>query len=386
MTDGTSMLSEDFRIGYTAGIQKVLNEVETQSQLRAHAGFSETNFTIGVLNSFLIVYVFGAFPQHFWMLYIIEAFILIPMKYKELLEQKPLSGKYFFLDYCWCMNFCGVFALILFSLNITRESEGFHKNLFLASYGAACGPLLGAAFVLPFVSLLFHSFGTMCDLFIHIYPPMLVYTLRWNADEILKAWPNVFDLNYVVNFFPTEETKTTFFGMLGVNTIFGNTIVLYFMWLFPYLYWINKIGMKLPRSNAKGDKTTYDTVFHSIMRKGLCISMGNVLWKRPIEESKRQVATNDFEWRDLYAYLVFHAVGFFASLLILAYPCYKSKTLHGTLLLLLGVVCSWRGAIRYTYYSTEMYVKMVQNVLDEKETSSSKSGLLVDETSPLLGE
>jgi len=371
--------SENFQAGYTAGIQQVLDKVEKQSQRRARAGLSEINFTLGVLNSFLIVYVFGAYPQHFWILYIFEALVLIPIKYKEMKEMKPLNGKFFVLDFCWCMNFIGVFALIL--LIISKESEGFHKKLFCASYGVACGPLLGAAFVLPFVSLVFHAFGTMCDLFIHIYPPMLMYTLRWKTDEILKAWPNVFDLNYVVHFFP----KTSW-GLLGENSIFGNAILLYFLWFIPYLYWIITIG--LPRSREQTDKPVYDTVFHGNMRNGLCVFMGNILWKRPIEESKRQVATNDFEWRDLYAYMCLHFFAFLVSLFALAYPCYTSKTLHGILLFLLAVVCSWRGAIRYTYYSTKMYVKTVLEIRDESstETSSSKreSQGLLGETSPLL--
>jgi len=384
MTDRT--ISEDFQAGYTAGIHKVHNEVEEQSKRRAKAGFSESNFTLGVLNSFLIVYVFGAFPQHFWILYIFEALVLIPIKYKELRNMKPLNGKYFVLDYCWCMNFIGVFALIL--LIISKESEGFHKNLFLASFGVACGPLLGAAFVLPFVSLVFHDFGTMCDLFIHIYPPMLMYTLRWKTDEILKAWPNVFDLNYAVHFFPNEDSKKTFWGFLGGNTIFGNAIILYFVWFIPYLYWIITIGMNLPRSKDQKDTPVYDTVFHGTMRNGLCVRMGSVLWKRPIEESKRQVATNDFEWRDLYAYMCFHFIAFLVSLFALAYPCYKSRTLHGILLFLLAVVCSLRGAKRYTYYSTKMYVKMVRKILDESSTEAnfvkSENQGLLDESSPLL--
>ena len=380
MDDDKIKQIDAFRDGSSAAVNKILAEVEREGRRRVENGLNETNFTLGVLNSVLIVYIFGAFPQHFWLLYIIEAFVLIPVKYNEMRNQKPLSGALFVLDFCWCMNFIGVFALILFSLTAPLGSsipEQFHKNLFLASFGVACGPLLGAAAILPFVALVFHNFGTMCDLFIHIYPPMLMYTLRWESDKILQAWPRTFDLDYDVQFFPSGE-NATFLG-----TIFGNTLFLYFFWLVPYLYWIVTIGMDLPTFKEDGKAPIYDTVFHANMRKGLCILLGNVLWKRPVEESKAQVATNRFETRDLYAYMFFHAVGVLLSILCGAYPCYRSKFLHGSLLTLLAVVCIWRGALRYTYYSTELYGKIVLKTAKNLD-QNDKGSRFADETTPLL--
>lgn len=40
------------------------------------------------------------------------------------------------------------------------------KHLFALTMGVACGPLLGAALVLPFVALLFHDIDTMTGLFV----------------------------------------------------------------------------------------------------------------------------------------------------------------------------------------------------------------------------
>ncbi len=234
--------------------------------------------------------------------------------------------------------------------------------------GVACGPLLGAAGILPFVALIFHDFGTMCDVFIHIYPPMLMYTLRWKADEILKRWPQVFDLDYDVDFFG------------GPGTIFGNTIILYLLWLIPYVYWMVRVGMDLPNKTPPSGEKPYDTVFHSNMRKSLCVATGTYIWKRPMEESLRQVKTNQFERRDLYIYLSGHFILVFLALCFLAYPCYKAEHLHGVLLCALALVVVWRGAMRYSYYSTELYV----NIVREMAATEASSNGTVDENTPLL--
>lgn len=369
-----------FLRGSAAGVDKVLQKVNEESRKRSER-FNEMNFTLGVLNAFLIVYIFAAFPQHFWILYVIEAFILIPIKYKQMCNLKPLSGKYYVYDYCWCMNFVGVFALLL--LSVTRLSDTFHEELFLASMGTANGPLLGAAFLLPMNSLVFHDFGTMCDLFIHIFPPMLLYTLHWKSAEILQAWPNVFELDYNIHFFPSVETHH-FLGQFGIGSVFGNTICLYLLWFIPYTFWMYK-NLDLPR---RGESEAYDTVFHSTMRKGLGAIIGKYIFSRPDHVIKDQVETNYFLVKDLVVYMSAHAIASLLSIVTLAYLCYKNEFLNGLLLVILTVVCTLRGAARYTYYSTKMYVKMIRNVLDESlleiANAKKKKTKVANERTPLI--
>lgn len=64
--------SQHFRHGSSDAIRKVLNEVENESRKRVKDGFSEINFTLGVFNCFIITYMFAAFPQHLWIVYILE--------------------------------------------------------------------------------------------------------------------------------------------------------------------------------------------------------------------------------------------------------------------------------------------------------------------------
>lgn len=328
--------------GSNDAILEVLERVEEEGQRRVKNGLNEVNFTIGVLNCLLIISVFAALPQHFWILYILEALVLLPMKCLDLWRAKPLCSVFYLLDYCWCMNYLGVVGLVL--LTFFPWSQDVHKMFLFAAYGTACGPLLGACGVLPFVALVFHDVSVMTDVFIHIFPPMLVYTLVWQKDKILLAWPDTFDLDYDIYFFPTAAST---------SSVFGNTLMLYFIWLIPFVTWMSSHGIDFPKHG-------YDTVFHSTLRKGLCTVIGSVIWKRPAEVSKNQIMTNEFEKRDLYIYIFGHFIVCIGAFFFIAYPCFKSKAIYGVILASMAVVSVYKGALRYRYYSTDMYANIIR--------------------------
>ena len=382
-----------YREGSKEAIERVLAEVEKESEKRIRYGFSELNFTLGVLNCFFLIFMFCVYPQNLWIVYIAQALFLFPAKFRIMIKAKPLNQAFYYFDLCWFMNFVGVGAFILLFTEKGGLSDEFRKQLFYGAYGIACGPLLGATIVLPFVSLVFHHLESMTDVFIHFFPPMLFYILRWEAQEVRDAWPDAFGLDYNVVFWPTNGTFT--------NCVFGNSILFYLAWFVPYTIWQILIGLDLPRTNRQTKlsdgspaPTVYDTVFHSTMRNGLCVVMGKYLWNRPEEASLGQVRTNDFEMRDFYAYMIAHAIATLASFIFSAYPCYLSKAVHGGFLCLLTCICTYRGAMRYTYYSTKMYSKLIRtrfteeiNELAEIIVTNSKSNEnieVVSETTPLV--
>lgn len=113
----------------------------------------------------MLAFVFGKYPQHFWLVFIVEISILIPMKMVESYNAKPLNQVLYFLDYCWAMNFFGIFVCFcLFLDKVTNEqliSTEQRHNLFVTVYGISIGPLLGATMILPFVAVVFHDFFIM---------------------------------------------------------------------------------------------------------------------------------------------------------------------------------------------------------------------------------
>jgi len=380
-------------------ISKVLEQVDLTATRRMREGFNERNFSLGVLNTLLVCFVFAKYPQHFWLLYFVETLALVPTKFYYMYKAKPLNEALYYLDYCWFLNFCGVFLLGAFLavqfLQPRREwlidvfgfdetwtqfdiPIEYRRNAYLAAMGAACGPLLGATVVLPFVALLFHDVRTMTNLFIHILPPMVAYTFLWHTDDIKLSWPDVFRLVYRddIQFFSDRSQGGILqwiFPGTALETVAGNTLALYFCWFVPYCIWMVTIGMDLPRTDRHSvDKKTglplkpkYDTVFHSTVRGGLCILIGKIFWGRPKSDSIRQMEKNDYELRDLCVYMLGHAVMFILSIYALAYPCFTWKQAHAAMLLALLVVCVYRGSKRYTYYSTAMYGRQIRKNFED---------------------
>jgi hypothetical protein len=110
----------------------------------------------------------------------------------------------------------------------------------------------------------------------------------------------------------------------------------------------------------------YDTVFHKNMRYGLCVKIGTLFWGRPVEISQKQVELNHFEKRDFVVYMTFHFLSAFTSILVLGFSCYLSKYIHGFFLVALLVICTWRGARRYTYYGTQMYADIIKKCFESE--------------------
>ena len=133
----------------------------------------------------------GAYPQHIWLLYLIESFFFIPRKFYNMIHAKPLNQALYYLDFCWMMNFTAfsIILLLVFSAIARDDDEGLvsdvaRESFFNALMGVACGTLMGANIVLPFVACLFHDLNTMTGLFIHLMPPMVMYTFLWHSDAV----------------------------------------------------------------------------------------------------------------------------------------------------------------------------------------------------------
>ena len=344
-------------------IEKVLIEIDKVATKRIQNGFNERNFTLGVLNMILVIVIFVSYPQHFWVLFLIEGIFFVTMKSITFwyYSPKPYNNILYLLDYCWVMNILAIVVMLVFVVDGLLQNpigESLHKQILLVSLGTACGPLLGACFVLPFVCFLFHDVNTLADVFIHIFPPMVAYTFRWESESIRVNWPNIFFLDYAekdVLFFPNTSMSSL------TDSIVGGTIALYAIWFISYLIWMLTVGMDLPRRVSSMVTTTtttatrsqkyrcYDTVFHSLMRSGIYIFTGATFFNRPKEVSRAHIKANDFERRDLLLYMSLHAVGSVLAIICLGYCCLcYSKHVHATILALVTVVCVYRGTQRYT--------------------------------------
>eukprot|EP00986_Skeletonema_menzelii_P019292 scaffold27514_cov166-Skeletonema_menzelii.AAC.1 len=350
-------------------LQQVLKEVETVSAKRMKEGLNQWNFSIGVFNCFFIVYIFGAHPEHLWLVYLAEGSYLIPRKFYNMWSAKPLNQALYYLDFCWCMNFTA-FAMILllvFSGTVAHDdglvSDTARKGFFNAMMGVACGTLMGANVVLPFVACMFHDVNTMTGLFIHLMPPMVMYTFMWHSAEIKEHWPSIFRLTYLegLRYFPEEGIFFT--PGDGLDSVAGSSVALYFLWWIPYVCFQLLVGIDLPRKfNDDGTpaKPKWDTVFHSTMRQGLCMTLGTVFRGRSKKASIALCMENNFDLIDFFIYMTCHMIAAMTAFYCIGYPCFSSQQFHLLMIIFVTWLVVARGAKRYTYYTTKMYSRVLR--------------------------
>jgi hypothetical protein len=343
-------------------IEKVLAVIDRSAAKRINEGFSDFNFTVGVLNCLLVSVTFCRYPQHFWLLYLIESLYLIPKGFWFNLRAKPLNQVLYYLDYCWVMNILGN-VLLLSVTSLASFSRETRRQILMTTVGTSTGVLTGACLMLPFVAIVFHDLRTMTGVLIHLLPTMMTYTFLWHRTEISAAWPQIFPYNYEYSempFFPNNKAALIIPGT-GLGSIAGNAIALYSFWWVLYAVWMVFLGgLNLPRKD-RAHPPKYDTVFHSTIRNGLAVVIGSVCWRRPVRVSLQEQETDHYEVRDFFVYMLGHAIcAYFGGTMLLANLCWHSRRAHLAIISLLTVVAVYRGAERYTYYATEMYGRSVR--------------------------
>ncbi len=282
------------------------------------------------------------------------------------------------------------------------RDETFQQELFKLSFGVACGPLLGALLITP-TALLFHNVDMMTNVMVHILPSMQLYILRWNNHLFEGTWPafwlggrrgeedhnNIFEF---LNFWPTDiygiaDGREGFLG-----SVFGNSMIFYFVWFIPYMIFQLCIGLDLPKQNRRSMTSEgipklpkYDTVYHFNMRNGQAKWLRKLFWGRPKEESMRMMETNEYEVRDFFAYMFVHVLGVFLSIALLAWSCSLSRYVHSALIFAVFLTLIIRAANRYVYYSTKMYTTIIQDQYKRNfgEGEEECEKLVVEEISDL---
>jgi len=216
--------------------------------------------------------MFGAHPENLWLVYLVEGLYLLPRKFYNMWNAKPMNQALYYLDFCWMMNFTALFVVGALAFlgkvdDESRASDVAREAFFNAVVGVSCGTLMGANIVLPFVACLFHDVNTMTGLFIHLMPPMVMYTFLWHWQQVKAAWPEIFHFSYMdnIHYLPKDGGLFVFPGS-SLDCVVGNSIVLYLLWWIPYVCFMLLVGIDLPKKFREDGVTPknpkYDTVFH----------------------------------------------------------------------------------------------------------------------------
>ncbi|CAF3104605.1 unnamed protein product [Rotaria sp. Silwood2] len=210
--------------------QRTKEEVEEQkrllrSQLEKHIHLLSENlkkpnfirtrdkitFTIGVANTCFSPLIAAKWPQILPIVYTVQAFFLITLRF---FIYKSKHWHYSVFDLCYFVN-----LLTLIYLWILPSS----KILLAVCYSLAHGPV-ALAIVLWRNSLVFHSFDKVTSIFIHLYPPLTLFTLRWllPVDLQLKYYPAIVNTG----------------SNLPIGTSIFYTIIFYLVWQILYYTFI----------------------------------------------------------------------------------------------------------------------------------------------------
>ncbi|KAI7853393.1 hypothetical protein BDC45DRAFT_511112 [Circinella umbellata] len=124
------------------------------------------SFVVGVGNACVSPALVARLPTWIPLYYTVQSLYLLSLRY---LIYKVRKWHYFIFDLCYFVNAMTLLFLWCFP---------FSTSLFIATYCLTNGPVAWAIITWR-NSLVFHSLDKVTSVFIHIFPPLVTYTIRW---------------------------------------------------------------------------------------------------------------------------------------------------------------------------------------------------------------
>lgn len=124
-------------------------------------------FVLGTLIIMSFSFMLGRFPHdHFYPYYVALTIVMLIVRYAHYYS---LGWHYYISDFCYYAN-----LLILILLTFFSKNDKLIKMCFLFSEGA-----IAVSIKLFRNSLVFHKIDTLTSLFIHLFPMLVMYHIRW---------------------------------------------------------------------------------------------------------------------------------------------------------------------------------------------------------------
>lgn len=230
-----------------------------------------------VTGIWIVAYVMGRYPCaiHHW--FGMHALILLSVRCVTYRQQ---SWHYFLADLCYFVN-----VLLLLWLYVFPHS----RTLYIAVFCLSNGPILWAILAWR-NSLVFHSLDKITSLFIHIAPPLTLYTLRWLCcDESCAKQPETLVHSVIQESFLGESLNRfyEFFGWSGgpvpasVDTLPAHTEPLNFIHGTIPTHGDNKLPVL--------ESLMFATAFYSLWQ-GLYALFIMVFQSKKVEQGKRMTS------------------------------------------------------------------------------------------------
>jgi hypothetical protein len=203
-------------------------------------GLSTYSFFFGVINVFVIGFVLGKWPEHYWVFNLLKCFFYLGfIWYQRLRKPRDLLSM---IEICWivCHSYMIFTAINLLDhhgyIKKPKLMEDYCEESFKIYWGFANG-MLGGALIMLGNAMIFHDLPNLASCFIHLTPCSVTWTMRWFGPEINKAYPGVFCL-------PGPEKTTDSF-----DDILFPALKFYFIWLAVYSLYMIPYGIHLGSSD-----------------------------------------------------------------------------------------------------------------------------------------
>ena len=160
--------------------------------------WDQRRWTLGVFMILTNAIVAARWPEHYWILYLMQGIILVPLRF---LRFRRKNEELLLLDFCYVVS---LFALLWTILALARfgSSAGsesaltrFDKSALRAGFSYSCGALAWSVVIFKNAAI-FHSVDHLTSLFIHLSPALHFYCLRWGSGmgpgASQAAWPGLF--------------------------------------------------------------------------------------------------------------------------------------------------------------------------------------------------
>jgi hypothetical protein len=320
------------RIDKVVKIQDIKERMKGEPFLRAKDKFS---FLLGVMTLLLSEYTLISYPKY---LYVVYTAILLPLITWRFFSYHQHKHHYFMLDFCYFDNLLLLIWLYIFPQNL---------KLFKLVFALSTGPLLMAVIAWS-NSLVFHDIDRVTSLFIHLFPPTVLYAERWHNPSNFSAYSEA------------EISWSNSFESIWVPFLF------YVAWQVAYL--VKTEVMDRKRMDADSDIVTSarwltrnkpHAIYKWLRNKGVTLHE-NVI-------------------------LILFQLGYTLLMLLPAVACYTYHQVNIVVLLIVLIFATWNGANYYFEIFSERYRHRLQSKQQEQKKEATKGfGFLPSSTKSVL--
>ena len=159
----------------------------------------ERRHTLGVCMVLLNVAVVVRWPAHYWILYLAQGLVLLPLRYVRF---RRSNEELLLLDFCY---FVTLFALVWTLVALVRLSSSgggretsftrFDKAMARAGFAFTNGALVWSILIFKNAAI-FHSVDHLTSAYVHLSPALFYYCLRWGSGwgpgAVHAVWPGLF--------------------------------------------------------------------------------------------------------------------------------------------------------------------------------------------------